>query len=102
MPRDCDVACANSMIDDLAVECQDSAGEEFSNPFNTDNSGGDFSCSHCVGVELCTKSAAEVNDYLRDDKLENDRLTKHIQAAEAQIEDSILPTPLPPSITQPF
>ena len=74
VPRDYDVACADNMIDDLAMECQDSAWEEFPNPFNTDNSGGDFSCSHCVGVELCTKSAAEVDNYLKDDKLENKRL----------------------------
>ena len=83
VPRDCDVACANSMINDLAVECQDSAGEEFSNPFNTDNFGGDFSCDHCVAIELCAKSVAEVDDYLRDDKLENEGLTKQIQVAEA-------------------
>ena len=30
VPRDCDVACADNMIDDLAMECQDSAWERSS------------------------------------------------------------------------
>ena len=55
VPRYCDVACAASMTDDLAMEYQDSAWEEFPDLFNTDNSSGDVSCDHCVGVELCTK-----------------------------------------------
>ena len=39
MPRDCDVACVNSMIDDLAAECQDSAQEESLDLFNIDDFG---------------------------------------------------------------
>ena len=102
VPRDCDVACANSMIDDLAVECQDSAQEEFPNLFNTDDSSGDFSYDHYVGVELCAKSAAKVDDYLRDDKLENQGLTKQIQVVETKTIETILPTSLRPSVIQPL
>ena len=64
MPRDCDVACVNSMIDDLAAECQDSAQEESLDLFNIDDFGGDFFCDHYLGVELCGKSVAGVSYYL--------------------------------------
>ena len=52
-----------------------------------------------VLVLSCVQSVAEVDSYLRDDKLENKGLTKQIQAAEAQIIETIFPTPLPYLIT---
>ena len=76
--RGYDAAYINNMIDDLATEFQDSAQEEFLDLFNTDDSSGDFSYDHCVGVELYAKSTADVDDYLKDDKLENEGLKEQI------------------------
>ena len=71
------------MIDDLATKCQGSTQEQFPDLFNVDDSDCNFSCDHCVGVKLCIKSATEVNDYLKDDELENERLIEQIHVAEA-------------------